>query len=96
MIQHHLSKPWNWLEISNNPSITMQDIINHPEYPWDWNEVFGRSFDRDRELYVNNEIGRVLLVTMLDDYNNDTSTPLDNTLLILYNDYHLCCIVSYV
>ena len=27
---------WNssWSNISSNSGITMQDIINHPEYPW--------------------------------------------------------------
>ena len=63
---------------------------------WDWNFVFANPFTKDKQLYVNNQMGRVLLVSMLDEYNNDTSTPLDNTLLVLCNDYHLSCILSYI
>ena len=96
MILLYPDKEWDWYGISRNPGITVQDVINHPEYPWYWNEVFGNKAATDNSLYVNNQLGRVLLVSMLDEYNNDTSTPLDNTLPVLCNDYHLSCILPYM
>ena len=32
----HPEKPWDWLGISENPNVTMEDIISNPEKPWDW------------------------------------------------------------
>ena len=96
MIVKCLTKDWNWLRVSSNPGITMKDIINHPEYPWEWNSVIGHKFTRDKTEYVNNQIGRVLLVSMLDEYNTDNSTLLNHTLLVLYNDYQLSQILSYI
>ncbi len=26
---------WNWQQVSSNPGITAEDILNHPELPWD-------------------------------------------------------------
>ena len=87
-----------WKMISRNPGILITDIIQHPELPWWWEEILNNSnaFPLDKELYVNNQMGRLLLVSILDDYNNDTSTPLNETLLVLYSDYHLSNIVKYV
>ena len=96
MINQYPNKDWNWYNISRNPGITMQDIIKYPEYPWKWNSVFGHSFSWDKSLYVNNQIGKLLLIAMLDDYYNDNSTLLINTLLVLYNDYHLSQILPYL
>ena len=105
MIKQYPEKTWNWNIVSRNPGITMQDIINNPQYNpvdieskngWQWNYVFGNEFKQEKQLYVNNQLGRVLLVSMLDEYDNDTSTHLDPTLLVLYNDYHLSFILSYL
>ena len=52
-------------------------------------------FTRDKQLYVNNQIGRLLLVSILDEYDNDTSTVLNQTLLVFFCDYHLACIITY-
>ena len=82
--------------VSENPGITMQDIINNPEYPWKWDYVLRNEFKKDKKIYVNSKLGRLLLISMLDDYNNDTATLLDNTLLVLCNDYHVNCILSYI
>ena len=96
MIIQYPDKQWDWSYISANPGITMQNIINHPEYLWDWNQVFANDFTLDKSLYVNNRIRRLLLVSMLDDYNKDTFTSLNPTLLVLYNDYHLSSIIPYI
>ena len=96
IINQYPDEDWNWYDVSSNPGITMQDIINHPEYPWDWDLVFANPFIKEKSTYVNNQLGRVLLVSMLDEFNNDTSTPLDNTLLVFYNDYHLSCVLPYI
>ena len=95
MIIQYPDKKWDWLYVSRNSDniITIQYIISHPEYPWDWNEVLAKEFRNAKSTYLNNQLGRVLLVSMLDDYNTDTCTPLDNTLLVLYNDYHVSCIL---
>ena len=97
-IKQFPSKEWNWSLISSNPNITMQDIIKNPEYPWSWDNIFTNKFILDKQLYVNNQIGRVLLLSMLDDYDNNTCSPLENnlTLLVIYNDYHLACILNYI
>ena len=87
---------WFWYNISENPGITMQDIINHPAYPWEWNNVFANKFSLDKQLYVNNQLGRVLLVSILDEYDTDTSNQLESVLLVLYNDYHLQQIFPYL
>ena len=36
LLEKYPEKPWDWLEISRNPNITMEDIERHPEKPWDW------------------------------------------------------------
>ena len=108
-IKHYPDKEWQWESICNNPGITIQDIsrlaVNRNcaiagesanSTVWSWNMVFANPFIMDKELYVNNQLGRLVLVSMLDDYNNDTSTPLDNSFLVLFNDYHLSCILSYI
>ena len=81
----------------------MQDIINNPEYPWDWEVIFSNDFLLDKELYVTNQIGRLLIISMLDEYNscNDfdfegCNKLLNNTVLLLYNDYQLSCILPYI
>ena len=55
---------WDWDNISQNPGITIQDIINHPEYPWRCH-VKRNLFTFDKSLYVNNQLGRILLISML-------------------------------
>ena len=34
-----LGKSWNWSKISQNPSITLDKILDHPTLPWDWKYV---------------------------------------------------------
>ena len=34
-----LIKKWNWNELSKNPNISIQDVINHPELRWNWEYV---------------------------------------------------------
>jgi len=29
----------HWDEISVHPNITMQDILNHPDKPWNWHRI---------------------------------------------------------
>ena len=99
MIKQYPDKKWNWDKVYANPLLTIEDIINNLSINSDscsWYNVFTNEFTLDKELYVNNQFGRLLLVSMLEDYNNDISTLLDNTLLVLYNDYHLCCIIQYI
>ena len=102
MLNKYSEREWDWYRISCNPNIIIQDIINHPEYPWNWDKVFESEFKLDKELYVTNQIGRVLLVSMLDEYTNDTNTiqepcQLDHTtIMILCNDYHISRILSYI
>ena len=87
---------WNWSDVSSNPGITMQDIMKHPEYPWDWSQVFHNQFSLDKQLYVNNHLGRLLLVSMLEDNTlNDTDQILSGSLLLFSNDYQLSCILPY-
>ena len=93
-IINHPEYPWSWESHSGKLNLSMNDIS--PNHPWNWGRVFRNEFKSDKDLYVNNQLGRILLVSMLDDYNNDTSTLLDQTLLLLYNDYHLSCILPYI
>ena len=29
-------KPWDWKNLSWNPSITWKDVLEHPDKPWNW------------------------------------------------------------
>lgn len=31
--------PWDWKGLADNPTITLEDILSHPELPWDLNRV---------------------------------------------------------
>ena len=35
-IEKHPEKPWDWVDISRNPNITMEFIEKHPEKDWNW------------------------------------------------------------
>ena len=99
VVKHYPTKEFHWYEISRlSHDITMQDIENHPEYPWEWNCVFGVDFVFDRQLYVNNQLGRVLLVSMLDEYTKQSANAAleQLSLLVLHNDYHLSHILPYI
>lgn len=39
LIKAFPSKPWDWGYLSQNPNITVKDIIENPELPWDWNSM---------------------------------------------------------
>ena len=30
---------WNWSELSQNPNITMRDVLDHPDKPWSVNDL---------------------------------------------------------
>ena len=106
MILQYPYKPWNWNCISSNPGITMQDIMNHPEYLWEWDYVFRNEFILDKSSYVNNQLGRILLITIWNEYNygsnNNTRTPISLPLslsiveLVFNNDYHISNILPYI
>ena len=32
-------KPWNWCQLSGNPSITFQDVVDNPDKPWYWRRL---------------------------------------------------------
>jgi len=50
-------KPWDWYELScNNPNISIDDIINHPELPWSF---YGINHRKDITL---NDITRLVEV----------------------------------
>ena len=88
-----------WLGVGHYPGINKRKIKFLPqnrEIVWDWEEVFSNPFTKAKQIYFSSKLGSLLLVSMLDEYNNDTSTPLGQTLLVLYNDYHLSCIISYI
>jgi hypothetical protein len=37
---------WDWVLVSRNPGITIDDVINHPELPWDYHGLDGNpNFD---------------------------------------------------
>ena len=29
-------KSWNWYQLSCNPNITFQNVLDHPDLPWAW------------------------------------------------------------
>ena len=47
----------------------MQDIINHPEYPWNMNAIAGSDFKLDQELYVNNQLVPFLFWKLVNNAN---------------------------
>ena len=67
MIVRFPKKMWCWSAISCNPGITIQDIKENPNYHWHMKYIFGNDFQIDQQMYVNNQIGRLLLVSMYED-----------------------------
>ena len=60
----------DWCGVSRNPNLTVRMIKQYPHKKWNWDIVFQNPFTKDKELYVNNQMVRLLLVYMMDDYNN--------------------------
>ena len=36
VIQANPDKPWNWKQLSHNPSVTWEVIQTNPDKPWNW------------------------------------------------------------
>jgi hypothetical protein len=36
LINKYPDKRWNWCLLSENPNITMSDVLRYPEMSWDW------------------------------------------------------------
>lgn len=36
LVKHFADKEWDWVEVSRNYLITMSDIIDNPDLPWNW------------------------------------------------------------
>lgn len=39
LLRQYPDKPWNWNFLSENPSISIKDILTHPHKPWNWTEI---------------------------------------------------------
>ena len=39
LIEKNPNKPWNWMAISQNPNITIDDISKYPDKPWCWRGI---------------------------------------------------------
>ena len=37
IVNDNPDNPWNWTELSQNPSITIEDALDNPNKPWEWN-----------------------------------------------------------
>ena len=35
-MEANLDKPWNWINLSNNPNITWENIESNLDKPWEW------------------------------------------------------------
>ena len=53
-------KPWNWKGISNNPNITWKIIQDTPDKPWDWSCFSYNPFQKEKELFINNQIRKYM------------------------------------
>lgn len=38
-IKQNLNKNWGWISLSRNPAIKLQDIIDNPNLPWNYNTM---------------------------------------------------------
>jgi hypothetical protein len=38
-VLENLDKKWIWWGLSRNPGITMKDILENPNLPWDWDYI---------------------------------------------------------
>ena len=36
LVKHFVDKEWDWIEVFRNYLITMSDIIDNPDLPWNW------------------------------------------------------------
>ena len=98
MIYKFPNKNWNWRNVSANSNITIYDILKHKEFPWDWKFVFQNKFTLDKQLYADNQYGRLLVMSIFDDHtgNSVDGATLSNMLLVFHNDYVLYCIMHYI
>ena len=39
LLRQYPDKPWNWNFLSENPNITMKDVLAHPNESWTWNAL---------------------------------------------------------
>ncbi len=38
-LEQHADKPWNLYYLSKNPNLPFQYVLDHPEKPWEWDEL---------------------------------------------------------
>ena len=44
-------KPWNWIGLSYNPSITWEIVEANPDKPWDWGVLSQNKFTKEKEQF---------------------------------------------
>ena len=110
IISHFPKKKWCWSSISANPGITIQDIKKHPKCRWHMKYIFGKDFQVDQQMYVDNQIGRLLLVSMYEDcmisFDSVDNLVCDGLIakggndeklhFVFCSEYHLYHILDYV
>jgi hypothetical protein len=58
-------KCWNWYYISQNPNITMSDILKHPNLPWNWNDISYKTNITIRNWYYVSQNPNITLKDIL-------------------------------
>ena len=51
IIKNNVAIPWSWIDVSNNPNITMDFIRENPGKDWDWNYISSNEFQKEKELF---------------------------------------------
>ena len=91
---------WNKTIISNSPYISVFDIIKYPDFPWRWDVIMERSFEKEEELYLNNQLLRVLIMNILDTNMtlNDINiiTDVEQISIVFNNEYLISLLLCYL
>ena len=51
-IEDNLEQPWDWSCLSQNPNITFDNVLAHPDKPWSWKHFSANTFSKAKQNFV--------------------------------------------
>ena len=109
-ILEHINKPLDWKFISCNPNITIENITNYSDkilnnlqYPneiykeryWDFESICNNDFTTDRTNYVNGNVKKILVTSLLQSTVIQTYGKVKNYYSILFGKNIVKKIITY-
>ena len=75
-INSNLDKDLNWYEISRNPNLTMKDILDNPDKPWDWKDISCNEFTKEKEQFIEKKYRKHIAAILIQNaYKNALVNP---------------------